>query len=383
MPSSFEAQGRRILIVGSYPSSLVNFRGALLSTLSEKGFDVDAAAPGLLENPKLCAQLACWKVTPHNIYLDRTGKNPFTDAVCFIKLLFQIRRLNPDILIAYTIKPVIYGLLAASLAGVGRRFALITGLGYAFGDTSTNGGVLLKGLAGSLYKLSLKTAQHVFFQNPDDKAFFQESKILSSTTPSTIVNGSGVDLEYYSSQPLPRGGINFLLVARLLIDKGVCEYAASAKIIRDKYPNVKFRLVGYLDSNPSSIKPEELAEWVSEDAIEYLGEQDDVRPAMSDCSVFVLPSYREGMPRTVLEAMAVGRAIITTDTPGCRETVSEGENGFLVPVKSVDALVQAMERFVKNPNLVESMGARSLELAIAKYDVHKVNSQMLDAMGLL
>ena len=172
------------------------------------------------------------------------------------------------------------------------------------------------------------------------------------------------------------------MIARLLGDKGVREYAKAAREIRSSNPGIRFGLVGWVDENPDAISKDELHIWVEEGAIEYLGRLDDVRSAIADSTVYVLPSYREGTPRTVLEAMAMGRPIITTDAPGCRETVVEGENGYLVPVKSVDALVGAMQKFVDDPDLAARMGRRSRQIAEEKYDVHKVNAVMLREMGI-
>ncbi|WP_431777431.1 glycosyltransferase [Ottowia caeni] len=197
-----------------------------------------------------------------------------------------------------------------------------------------------------------------------------------------MVNGSGVDVSAFSVVPLPEARIQFLLIARLLGAKGVREYAQAAKLVRAHHPASRFVLVGFIDDNPDSISQSELDSWVADGTLEFLGQLSDVRPAIAASSVYVLPSYREGTPRTVLEAMAMGRAIITTDTPGCRETVLDGDNGYLVPVKSVDALVQAMSRFVEDPGLAARMGARSRQLAEDKYDVHKVNSVMLREMGI-
>jgi glycosyltransferase involved in cell wall biosynthesis len=197
-----------------------------------------------------------------------------------------------------------------------------------------------------------------------------------------VVNGSGVDVGSFAVAPLPAGPVRFLLIGRLLGDKGVREYAQAAQAVRQQYPNVQFTLVGMIDSNPNSIAQAELDAWVADGRLAFLGSMADVRPAIAASSVYVLPSYREGTPRTVLEAMAMGRPIITTDAPGCRETVVDGDNGFLVPVKSVEALVQAMVRFIQDPALAPRMGARSRQIAEAKYDVHQVNAVMLREMGL-
>jgi glycosyltransferase involved in cell wall biosynthesis len=197
-----------------------------------------------------------------------------------------------------------------------------------------------------------------------------------------VVNGSGVDLDkFVFISPLKVKPV-FLLIARLIGDKGIREFVQAAQLIQRSYPDCRFLLVGGLDSNPDAISQIELDDWIHNGMVEYLGRLDDVRPAIARASVYVLPSYREGTPRSVLEAMAMGRAIITTDAPGCRETVIDGENGFLVPVKSVDALVDAMTRFIEDPDLAVRMGKRSREIAEEKYDVHKVNAVMLKEMGI-
>jgi glycosyltransferase involved in cell wall biosynthesis len=286
--------------------------------------------------------------------------------------------------LSYTIKPVIYGTLAAWLAGVPHRFALITGLGYAFQGCGQRS--RLQALVQRLYGLALARAQRVFFQNHDDLALFQERGILNPHTQVCVVNGSGVDLDSFAVRPLPAaalaGSVRFLFIGRLLGDKGVREYAQAARLLKRSHPQVQCALVGWVDSNPNAITQAELDGWIADGSIEFLGRLADVRPAIEACSVYVLPSYREGTPRTVLEAMAMGRPIVTTDAPGCRETVIDGENGFLVPVQDAVALAQAMARFIDEPALQTSMGIRSRLIAEVKYDVHKVNAVMLVGMGV-
>ena len=211
--------------------------------------------------------------------------------------------------------------------------------------------------------------------------------LIERNKPAVVVNGSGVDLAKFDQVELPRQAngqpkVAFLLIARLLGDKGVREYATAAAKIKVTHPEIEFHLVGWIDQNPSAIDQKELDQWVQEQRVTYWGKLKDVRPAIAATSVYVLPSYREGTPRTVLEAMAMGRAVITTDAPGCRETVIEGENGHLVAVKSVDALVNAMQQCIDQPARVEDMGQSSREIALTKYDVHRVNAHMLTEMGV-
>lgn len=373
---------RKFLLIASYPESLLNFRGPLLRSLLSEGLDVHVAAPGLSQYSKTGNQLSSLGVVLHDISLKRTGLNPLSDVITFLHFLILIFRVRPDFFLSYTVKPVIYGCLAAWLCNVPNRFALITGLGYAFQD-NRNHLSFLKNLVRFLYKIALRRTDKIFFQNPDDKLLFTGLKIINaSNNKAVVVNGSGVNLNDFVKTEHPKC-IRFLLIARLLGAKGVREYYEAALLVKDKYPDVQFGLVGWIDESPDAITEEELEYWKKSDCIEFYGRLDDVRPSIAACSVFVLPSYREGTPRTVLEAMAMGRAIITTDSPGCRETVVNGKNGFLVPIKSVSALVQSMSFFINHPESIITMGNCSRKIAEDKYDVIKVNSYMMTEMGLI
>lgn len=367
------------LLIASFPDSILHFRGPLLDALLARGLRVHVAAPGLGAGSEWHHKLQARGVTVHDIALRRTGMNPLADLRTLIELWRLMHKLRPDYVLAYTIKPVIYGSLAAKFAGVRRRYALITGLGYAFQGEGGQSRGLWRTLARQLYGLALRGVHKALFQNPDDEALFRTLGILPANTPSFVVNGSGVDVAAYAVAPLPVAP-RFLLIARLLGDKGVREYAEAARSIRAKHPQVAFTLVGWIDENPDAIAQHELDGWLADGVVEYAGRLSDVRPAIAASSVYVLPSYREGTPRTVLEAMAMGRAVITTDAPGCRETVVDGDNGFLVPVKSVSGLVAAMQQFIDDPALAARMGGRSRAIAENKYDVHKVNQSMLEQM---
>lgn len=368
----------KVLLIAGLAESLTNFRGPLITALLARKVQVHVAAPNLETDNASHAKLMALGCHVHSISLARAGTNPLADLRTLVSLVQLMRKVRPSVVLAYTIKPVIYGMLAAHITGVEKKFALITGLGYAF-QTSAMG--QLQKLVRHLYKFALKCADKVFFQNPDDQALFKQLGLLDSV-PSVVVNGSGVDLTYYEAQPMPSNIPKFLMIARLLGDKGVREYAQAAMQLKTKKPTVVFQLAGWIDENPNAIARQELDAWVSSGAIEYLGKLDDVRPALAECSVFVLPSYREGTPRSVLEAMATGRAIITTDAPGCRETVKQGVNGFLVPIKNSQALADAMQICIDQPELVARMAQSSLQIAVEKYDVNKVNKHMLSEMGL-
>lgn len=347
-------------------------------------YEIHVIAPELSAGTPEHDRLVEQGVISHTLEMSRAGINPFSDLLVFWRMIQLMRVIKPSVFLGYTIKPVVWGALAAFVAGVTQRYALITGLGYAFVSDGVKNRkrAFIKRVVQFLYSISLNRCQRVFFQNPDDEALFRELGILNNSTSSTVVKGSGVNLDHFKPAVLPEKPV-FLLIARLLIDKGVREYAQAAQQLKTKYPDARFMLVGYLDENPESIKQVELDRWVDEGYIDYLGKLNDIRPAMAAASVFVLPTfYREGIPRTILEALAMGRAVITTDAPGCRETVINGKNGFLVQPKSVGELIEAMEALILQPSLITSMGNESLQMAKVEFDVHKVNAVMLHGMGV-
>ncbi|MEZ5566176.1 MAG: glycosyltransferase family 4 protein [Gammaproteobacteria bacterium] len=367
----------KVLVLASYAPSLIRFRGHLLRGMVARGHAVYATAP---DDSETAGQLGALGVTFRPVELHRTGINPLQDARYLARVCRLISELKPDVVLAYTAKPVIWGLLGARLLGVPDLFALITGLGYAFSGRGPRRW-LFSTLLSFLYRFALSGCSVVFFQNPDDHQEFVARKLLKRGQCAEVVNGSGVDMEVFRPQVLP-GKNAFLLIARLLVDKGIREYVAAARLVKDKCQNVSFQLAGWRDTNPAAVPDAEIEAWISGQDIEYLGVLEDVRPALANADVYVLPSYREGLPRTVLEAMASGRPIITTDVPGCRETVRNGENGYLVPPRNVPALVDAMLRFVDNPQLVAVMGAASRRQAEERFDANHVSRSMLDRMGL-
>ncbi len=367
----------KFLIMGSAPESLVNFRGPLIKDLIKKGIEVHVVAPDIFSTG-IAKNLESIGANVHEVSLSRTGINPFIDIKTIYQLWSLMKKIKPDYFLGYTHKPAIYGNLASWIAGVPHRFALITGLGYAFLGNK----IWLNYIVKSLYRFSLSNAHKIIFQNQDDELLFFNLRILKAKDKKTaVVNGSGVDLQSFEEAPFPKK-LTFLLIARLLKDKGIREYFEASRIIKKEYPDIIFGLVGWIDENPSSISKEDLQNRIDSGDINFYGRLDDVKPAITNSSVYVLPSYREGTPRTVLEAMAMGRPIITTDAPGCKETVIDGSNGFLVPVKAVDPLVKAMLNFIKNPELINKMGSQSRIIAMEKYDVKKVNEQMIEHMGI-
>jgi len=368
------------MILAGYAESLLNFRGPLLAAMAKGGSQVIACAPE--NDAKIIKQLAKLGVGFLSVPIKRTGMNPIHDIRLLFFLYRTFRKEQPDILLSYTIKPFIYGFFASRLANVNECYSMITGLGFTFQRNKFKNKCINFVVSG-MYRLSLSKNKAIFFQNPDDKKLFIKSKLIGKDTDVILVNGSGVDLNYYPLTPAVTTDVVFLLIARLIVEKGIEVYAEAARQLKKRYNNVSFRLVGWFDSNPSTVQKDKVMGWHKQGAIEYLDAVDDVRPFIAACSVYVLPSYREGTPRTVLEAMSMGRPIITTDAPGCRETIIDGQNGFMIPVKDVTALAKAMERFIVNPELIETMGQCSRKMAEQKYDVNKVNAVIMKAMGLI
>jgi len=235
----------------------------------------------------------------------------------------------------------------------------------------------------ALYSFALRYATLIFFQNRDDSACFYDLGLVPGDVPVQIVAGSGVELDFFPMQPLSSGPVRFLTIARLLVDKGIREYVDAARLVHEHWPEVEFHLVGGTDSNPASIPDDEVKSWDAAGDVIWHGHLQDVRPILSCIHVYVLPRYREGMPRTVLEAMATGRSIITTDVPGCRNTVIDGVNRCLVPPRDASALSEAMLKLIKQPHSeTVRMAQASLELARVRFDVKTINAQMLEAMNL-
>ncbi len=374
---------KHILIISSELFSLINFRGSLIKKLIDCGHKVTALAPKEKKNNEDTIQkLKSMGVDLKRYFLSRASLNPFKDYLSYKSIRFVISQSKPDIVIAYTAKPVIYTGIAMRHFPKISFFPLITGLGYGFTEGDDIKRKVIQQTMIFLYRKGLKSSESVIFQNPDDEKLFYKLKIISSSQSSYIVNGSGVDLGLYPFSPLPNKPI-FLMLSRLLIDKGVREYVEAARIVKAQFPKVIFQLAGRLDSNPSSISSKELKFWINEGFINYLGELSSVQKIIASCKIYVLPSYREGMPRSVLEAMATGRPILTTDTPGCRETVIHGKNGLLVTPKNSKSLANAMIQFLETKeDKIQRMGKESFILAKDKYAVEKINKNIFNIMNL-
>lgn len=373
---------KKLLLIASYNRSIILFRKDLLLEFKERGYKILAVAHNDSSDVQEALQVLGINYT--SVPLSRTGFNPFSDLIFLFTLIRIIRNFNPSCILAYTIKPVIYGAMAARFFKRSEMYALITGLGYL--ETETGGGFkkIVRMIILGLYRLAMSKVNGVIFQNKDDLDYFQRKRLIQGTTPTCVVNGSGVNLNQFAPAASVKNPIKFMLTSRLIQAKGVGLYLEAAKIVKTKYPETEFHLVGQLDSNnPDSIPQHELQTAIDSGIVNFHGFQSDVRSLLGVISVFVLPSYyREGVPRTILEAMAMGKPIITTDSTGCRETVESGVNGFLIEKKKLEPLVESMCRFIQNPELIEIMGQASLKLAHEKFDVVRVNQRMLNFMNI-
>ncbi|MCF8708247.1 glycosyltransferase family 4 protein [Rhizorhapis sp. SPR117] len=371
----------KILILSSLAYSLTNFRGRLLFAMSSAGHEVIACAPD--EDREVKTALATMGIGFRCTPMGRTSSNPFGDLRTLWAYVRLIRQERPDVVLAYTQKPIIYGGLAARLCGVKGFHVLMSGLGYVFGPEAEHRR-LLRAIVRRLYRAGVRRAKTIFVFNGDDRNEMIRQGIIHHDQHVVQVPGSGVDIDYYAHQPMPAGPPCFLMIARLMRDKGVMEYVDAARKLKQRYPETRFHLLGRIDTdNPTGFTPAQINGWAREGIVEYHEETRDVRPFLAMSHIFVLPSYyREGLPRTLLEALATGRPIITTDMPGCREPVIEGYNGFLVPPRNSGALASMMERFLSDPSLAPAMSARARQTAVTHYDVEKVNALLLDSMQL-
>jgi glycosyltransferase involved in cell wall biosynthesis len=359
-----------------------NMRRELLEAVVARGHRVTVVSPeptGVMQDP-----LATLGGTYREWPVNRTGIDPAEDLRSAYRLHAILRAERPDVVLVYQIKAVLIAPFAARLARIGRIVPLINGLGAVF-DSHGFGATARARIARRAYGMSLRLVDEIVFQNADDPALLQSSGLLPGRARWRVVPGTGVDLARLAARPPHAGPPTFTLISRLLVSKGVRDLVAAARMVRARYPQARFRIVGQLEAegHPDGVRRSELDAWVAEGLVEYAGFSDDVAGVLAVTTVFVLPSYyREGVPRTNLEALAVGRPIVTTDWVGCRETVEDGVNGFLVPPRDPVALADRMERYLRDPALVARHGSASRALAERRFDVRKVNQLMLDALRL-
>ena len=370
-----------IVIIGTTAFTLLKFRSDLILSLIQNEHTVYALAVDYTLEQK--QQVESLGAHPIDYNLSNSGLNPFADLRTVLQLKKILNSIQADLVFSYFSKPVIYGTLAAALAKVPKRVAMLEGLGFLFTHQPTGQKLktkIIRQIQVMLYKIAFRFVDRIIFLNHDDPIDLIEHYKVKVRNVS-ILGGIGLNLDDYPYSKPPSNPIRFIFIGRLLAEKGVNEYTAAAQIVKRQYPDTEFVMLGGLDhANPGALTGNSLDKLVEQGAIIYRGHVDNVDEWLTNSSVFVLPSYREGMPRSTQEAMAIGRAIITTDVPGCRETVIDGVNGFIVPPWSAELLAQKMIHFIEQPELIEQMGKESYRIAQERFDAKKVNKVLMSLL---
>ncbi len=354
----------RVAIVLNSSWNVYNFRLSLINSLQKQGYHITVIAPKDAYSEKLIACGCAFEDVP----MDSRGINPIRDMVLIWALYKVYKKLRPDVLLHYTVKPNIYGTLAASLLRI-PMINNVCGLGTVFLKSG-----LVSLIATSMYKIAFRFPNKVFFQNEDDLNLFTRKKLIKQQI-TDLIPGSGIDLNKFSPLIFPKEIDNekpftFLVISRLIYDKGIMEYIEAIRILREKGVNARFQLLGAKDpAHKRGIPLEIIDQWIKDGLVEYLGTAEDVRPIINDADCVVLPSYREGLPRTLLEAASFEKPIVTTNTPGCRHVVKNDLNGYLCEVKDAKDLADKMyTMYSKNDDELASMGRAGRVLVQEKYD---------------
>lgn len=376
---------KKIIFIGTVASSIYGFRADLIDKLQQKNYQVYAFFSEYTSNE--IEKIKKMGVFPKTYKLNRGGINPFSDLLAAYTLFKEIKKIQPDIVFCYFTKSVIFGGLAAKLARSPKIIGMIEGLGFSFTEQPDKTPLktrLIKLIQVFLYKFTLPLLDKVIFLNYDDKKdLIYKYNIKAKKT--YILGGIGLKMEEYPYQEVDishdKGAVRFLFVGRLLKEKGIFDFIESAKLVKNKYPSSQFSMLGSLDvNNPGTLSIEQLEDLVKLGIINYLGQKDDVPKYITDHHVFVLPSYREGVPRSTQEAMAIGRAVITTNVPGCKETVADGANGFLVERWNPEALAEKMIYFIEHPEDIKRMGNESYKIAKEKFNANNVNERLISIL---
>ena len=369
---------KSIVFICGNGDTLIRFRLELIRRFIERGYEVHAFAPEI--SAKFLAEFSAEGAQFHYIQFQRKSVGLLNTVISIYDIVTKLRKINPAIVFSYTHKSVVVGSICSWIAGINYSYSLVTGTGHIFDqDTLKKKISRLMGIFG--FRLAFMANHKVFFQNPDDLSLFSRLCSLKKSK-SILVNGSGVDLDLFSLQPLPDEPI-FICLSRLIKSKGLMEYAQAAAIVRKNHPHARFLLYGFPDEHYDSIPEKEILDtWNEKYGIEYLGFSANPQESILQASVYVLLSYNEGTPRSVLEAMSMGRAIITTDVSGCRETVQEARNGFLVKVKCPDSAANAMQLLL-DESLRRKMGLESRKYCEEKFNVHAVNDSIIQHLNLI
>lgn len=363
---------KRVLFVVNEAKFFLSHRLPVAVAAKAAGYEVHVATA-----PDLNIDFAAFGFQQHCFHLSRSGSNPLNEMKSVWQLYGLFRRIKPDIVHLVTIKPVLYGGIAARLAGVPAMVAAISGLGAVFISNALTMRVLRTGIR-LLYRLSLGHRNSaVIFQNRDDQSMLMNMGVVKADQ-CRLVHGSGVSLRECSVTPEPTSTPIVVMAARLLRDKGVVEFHSAAVRLRDAGIDARFLLAGSVDAgNPASLDANELNRWSAEGVVEVIGFQDNIPALFAGANIVVLPSYREGLPKVLIEAAACGRAVVTTDVPGCRDAVEPDVTGLLVPVQNVEALAGAIRRLIEDPGLRARMGLAGRQLAEQRFDIEMVIAEHL------
>ena len=366
---------KKILLVTNAPEFFLSHRLPVALAAQKLGHEVHVVTADGPEVDQIQAQ----GFTHHIVPFSRSGQNPFNELGTLLRLIAVFRKIKPSLVHLITIKPVIYGGIAARIAGIRSVACAVSGLGTVF-VADTKIAQLRKKLVCGMYRSAFKQKRMaVIFQNPDDRDTLIAMNVLKSEQE-RMIRGSGVDLEQYRFAPEPDARPVVVMAARLLREKGVFEFVEAARILKTRGVNVQIRLIGSTDpGNPTSVTQQDLDQWASENHIELLGYRKDIAAQYAGANIVCLPSYYgEGLPKSLVEAAACGRAVVTTDHPGCRDAIKPNETGLLVPVKDAVALADAIQKLVESPDLRKKMGAAGRALAEEAYAIEKIVAQHME-----
>ena len=370
----------KVVILGSFAPSLINFRGDLIRQLSANGYQLVLCAPNIKEHSELVAEGIRLGATMYSAPLARKSRNPLSDVIYLLFLSYIFLREKPNVVFSYTIKPAVYGSVAAYLTGVGKRIALITGLGETFTEDGSQRNGLLSRVANSVIRVGLSAASTVILQNADDKQMLIDREIAQESMDIRLIQGSGVNMRHFRRSALDPKNRIVLMVARFHTTKGIREYMKSATIVRERLRDVRFILVGFEDGGRHALSYGQVKGLANPGGVEVITSCKDVRPYIENCGVFALPSYREGLPRTVLEAMSMGRPVVTTDVPGCRSAIEHMKTGIIVQPRCSESLAEGIIQLLDNPALAKELSDNAWVHCSTHFSIDVINKQYMDAM---
>lgn len=365
---------KNLLFIVNDPGFFLSHRLAVAKGAQAEGYRVHVAC---MPGPAVAA-FAAQGFEFHPLPLSRSGRNPLAEIGLIFAIWKLLWKLKPDILHLVTIKPVLYGGVAARFAPVKGVVTAISGLGFVFLSKGIKASITRR-VVSALYRVALgKRNLRSIFQNPDDRDLLVHLAGLAKSKV-VMIRGSGVDLTLYQAVPEPQGTPIVCLAARLLLDKGVVEFVEAAKILKARGVRARYQLIGDIDpGNPATVTALQLEQWRQEGEIELLGYRDDIAALFASANIVTLPSYREGLPKVLVEAAACGRAVVTTDVPGCRDAIDPGVTGFLVPVRDAQALANQLQALIEDPSLRGRMGAAGRELALDAFAIEQIVAQHMD-----